>query len=172
MSRARPELQVPESQSTVGVYIIDTTSFMNGFPASAFVEPIKDSGFGIRVDKDVTTILTDHRQDLREIGAIIWSHWHFDHSGDPTTFPASIDLIVGPGFRDRVMPGYPTNPASHVDERAWQGRALHEIDFTPGAPQTLQRLCRCLLFLLQCLVMRVICSRRLTTSRIHCEALL
>lgn len=124
------------------VYIIDTTSFMSGFPASSFVEPlvpgfdtmnvgsyaylirhpgsntkygtvvfglgvrkdwenspetfvagIKDSRCGISVDKDVATILRENGQDLGEVGAIIWSHWHFDHAGDPQTFPRTTDLI-------------------------------------------------------------------------------
>ncbi|KAJ1334950.1 N-acyl homoserine lactone hydrolase [Microdochium nivale] len=177
-----PPLGIPESQSIVQIYIIDTTSFMSGFPASSFVEPlvpgwdtmncksysylirhgepgskyhtvlfdlgvrkdwensppgfvgpIKENGFGIKVDTDVASILRDNGEDLSQVGAIIWSHWHFDHSGDPTTFPPTTDLIVGPGFRSNVMPGYPTNKDSHVDERAWQGRALHEVDFGSGS---------------------------------------
>lgn len=168
---------------TVEVYIIDTTSFMTGFPISAFVEPyvpgldfldcksysylVKHKGskpnrydkllfdLGVRkdwgnypepfvtgvkaipasivVEKDVATILRENGQDLSEIGAIIWSHWHFDHSGDPQTFPTTTDLIVGPGFRANVLPGYPTDKDSHADERAWRGRELHEIDFAPSA---------------------------------------
>ena len=183
-----PPVDIPKSQSTVEVYIIDTTSFMSGFPASAFVEPlvpgfdtinvksygylirhpgsntkydtivfdlgvrkdwenspeafvtgIKDSGCGISVDKDVATILRENGQALGEVGAIIWSHWHFDHVGDPQTFPTTTDLIVGPGFKANVMPGYPTDKDSHVDERAWLGRELCEIDFTATAgPRRLQ----------------------------------
>ena len=33
-------VEIPKSQSTVEVYIIDTTSFMSGFLAVAFVEPL------------------------------------------------------------------------------------------------------------------------------------
>ncbi|GKU09691.1 unnamed protein product, partial [Fusarium langsethiae] len=169
------------SQSTVQVYIIDTTSFMSGFPASTFVEPlvpgfdtinvgsyaflikhsgpsskaakydtvvfdlgvrkdwenlpetfvsaIKGSGCDIQVDTDVASILRDNGQDLDDVGAIIWSHWHFDHAGDPQTFPSSTDLIVGPGFKEKVMPGWPTAKDSHVNETAWQGRELVEINF-------------------------------------------
>lgn len=174
-----PPVVIPESQNTVEVYIIDTTSYMSGFPSSSFVEPvpqgfetmacgsyaylirhrggggdtkydtvlfdlgvrkdwencppdfvqgIKENGFSITVEKDVATILRENGQDLSEVGAIIWSHEHFDHTGDPTTFPSTTDLIVGPGFKAGSMPGYPTNPTSHVDERAWQNRALYEID--------------------------------------------
>lgn len=177
-----PPVEIPPSQHTVEVCMIDTTSFMSGFPASTFVEPdvpgfdtmnvksysyiikhapsgnkhdtllfdlgvrkdvenlpetfiagIKAGGYGISVDKDVATILRENGQDLNEIGAIIWSHWHFDHAGDPQTFPSTTDLIVGPGFEANFIPAYPTVRDSHVDERAWAGRELHEIDFSGAA---------------------------------------
>lgn len=48
------------------------------------------------------------------------SHWHWDHTGDPSLFPTTTDLIVGPGFKDKFVPGYPTKPESGVDESAWQ----------------------------------------------------
>lgn len=186
-----PPVEIPESPSTVQVYIIDTTSFMSGFPAGAFVEPVvpgfdtmncgsyaylirhpgsntkygtmlfdlgvrkdwensppdfvagvKENGFSITVKKDVATILAENGQDINGVGAIIWSHWHFDHAGDPVTFPATTDLIVGPGFRLGAMPGYPADETSHVDARAWQGRNLHEVDFAAvgGGPSPLAKL--------------------------------
>ncbi|KAJ4137141.1 Gamma-lactamase fdb1 [Fusarium equiseti] len=178
-ARPRPPVAIPKSQSTVDVYIIDTTSFMSGFPASTFVEPlvagfdtinvgsyaflikhtgpepskydtvvfdlgvrkdwenlpetfvagIKGSGCNINVETDVASILSDNGEDLNNVGAIIWSHWHFDHAGDPQTFPSSTDLIVGPGFKKSLMPGWPTVKDSHVNETAWQGRELVEIGF-------------------------------------------
>jgi hypothetical protein len=76
---------------------------------------------------------------LGEVGAIIWSHWHFDHAGDPQTFPTTTDLVVGPGFIENFVPAYPTIKDSHVDERAWLGRNLQQINLTPGAgPRNLQ----------------------------------
>ncbi|KAI9039905.1 MBL fold metallo-hydrolase [Aspergillus affinis] len=105
----------------------------------AFVAGIKDRGYSISVNKDVATILRENGQDLEEVGAIIWSHWHFDHTGDPQTFPTTTDLIVSPGFKANIMPGYPTDKVSHVDEQAWLSRELHEIDFTASAgPQRLR----------------------------------
>jgi hypothetical protein len=33
---------------------------------------------------------------------------HWDHLGDPALFPKSTDLIVGPGIKENVFPGYPS----------------------------------------------------------------
>lgn len=44
------------------------------------------------------------------------SHWHWDHIGDPSTFPKTTDLVVGPGFKDQFLPGAPTNPESPLRE--------------------------------------------------------
>ena len=52
-----------------------------------------------------------------------------DHTGDPSTFPGSTDLIVGPGFKEAFVPAYPTVENSPVDEKAWENRTLREIDF-------------------------------------------
>lgn len=57
------------------------------------------------------------------------SHHHFDHTGDPSTFPPSTSLIVGPGFKEEFVPGYPTKQDSGVSESAYQGRDLREISF-------------------------------------------
>ncbi|KAF2994365.1 hypothetical protein E8E13_001363 [Curvularia kusanoi] len=173
-----PDLNIPESQSTVEISVIDTTSHMSGFPSWTFVEPhvpgfdemncgsysflikhassvskydtllfdlgvrkdwencptsfvegIKQLGSKIEVEKDVATILRENKQSLEEVGGIIWSHWHFDHTGDPRTFPSTTDLIVGPGFKSHFVPAFPTIQDSHVDERAWEGRELRELNF-------------------------------------------
>ena len=57
------------------------------------------------------------------------SHHHLDHTGNPAGFPPSTSLIVGPGFRETVLPGYPTNPSSQVLEADYQGRDLRQINF-------------------------------------------
>lgn len=80
------------------------------------------------------------------------SHPHFDHTGDPSTFPPETNLIVGPGFKKAMLPGYPANlespilqtdyeydePYSPASKRepvfnsiiSRRGRNLIEIDFT------------------------------------------
>ena len=56
--------------------------------------------WSINVEKDVATILKENHVDVDggAIGAIVWSHHHWDHTGDPSLFPGSTELVVGPGF--------------------------------------------------------------------------
>ena len=96
---------------------------------TTFVQGIQSAGFTINVPKDTSEILTENGQSLSEVGGIIWSHWHFDHTGNPGLFPSTTDVIVGPGFKSAFVPSFPTVPDSHIDERLWQGRELREIDF-------------------------------------------
>jgi glyoxylase-like metal-dependent hydrolase (beta-lactamase superfamily II) len=173
-----PDLNIPESQATVKVSIIDTTSHMSKFPMFAFVDPlmpghdkmnccdfafliehpksgnkydtmlfdlgvrkdwenlpvpfvegVKQGGCVIEVEKDVAEILTENGKDVAEVGGIVFSHWHFDHVGNPQTFPGSTDVIVGAGFTKAHVPAWPTDPASHINETIWEGRTLWEIDF-------------------------------------------
>lgn len=56
------------------------------------------------------------------------SHWHWDHIGDPSRFPPSTDLIVGPGFKKALLPAYPTKRDSPVRESDFRGRKVIEID--------------------------------------------
>jgi glyoxylase-like metal-dependent hydrolase (beta-lactamase superfamily II) len=44
------------------------------------------------------------------------SHWHWDHIGDPSSFPSSTALVVGQGFSKAMLPGYPANPTSPIRE--------------------------------------------------------
>ncbi|KAI9704535.1 MAG: hypothetical protein M1820_005609 [Bogoriella megaspora] len=85
--------------------------------------------FTFNVEKDVATILQDHSIDLKEIEAIIWSHHHWDHIGDPSLFPSSTSLIVGSGFKSAYLPPYPSNPESPLRESDFAGRELHEVPF-------------------------------------------
>lgn len=48
--------------------------------------------------------------------SLLWSHWHWDHIGDPSRFPPSTDLIVGPGFKAALLPAFPTRRDSPVRE--------------------------------------------------------
>ncbi|KIY02267.1 uncharacterized protein Z520_02405 [Fonsecaea multimorphosa CBS 102226] len=93
---------------------------------------LKDHDLTVEVKKDVAEILEDHGVPAGEgaIEAIIWSHWHYDHIGDPSTFPASTKLIVGPGFKKAFLPGYPAGPDSVILESDYKGRDLVELEFS------------------------------------------
>ncbi|KAF1984629.1 Metallo-hydrolase/oxidoreductase [Aulographum hederae CBS 113979] len=85
---------------------------------------------GIRVDRDFVDVLVDGGVDVHSIEAAIISHHHYDHTGDPSTFPKSMDLIVGPGFSKSFLPGYPTNSDAPAFDNAFEGRTVNEIQFS------------------------------------------
>jgi hypothetical protein len=60
---------------------------------------------------------------------MVSSHWHWDHCGDPSLFPSSTALIVGPGFTKAFTPGFPDNPKSPINTSDYAGRELKEIIF-------------------------------------------
>lgn len=93
------------------------------------VDRIKKGGFKITVEKDVAQTLGENGVPTEEIESVIWSHYHWDHTGDPKRFPGSTALIVGPGFKDRWPQGWLTNAEASVREDAWEGRELREISF-------------------------------------------
>jgi hypothetical protein len=84
----------------------------------------------VKVDKDVPEQLTEQGIPLTSVNAIIWSHSHVDHVGDPSVFPSSVDLVLGPGFKSEHMPGYPTNPQGLLLDSAFEGRSVREVDFS------------------------------------------
>lgn len=89
------------------------------------------------IGPNIADILDSDKSGLnvrsKDIEAIIWSHHHFDHTGDPSTFPASTTLVVGPGVKDAAWPGYPTNPDSTVQDSDIAGREVREISFDNAA---------------------------------------
>jgi hypothetical protein len=66
---------------------------------------------------------------LQDVEAVIWSHWQWDHIGDPSSFPPCVDLVVGSGFKLTMLPGYHTNPKSPVRESDYANRNLREMAF-------------------------------------------
>ncbi|KAH7127308.1 fungal-specific transcription factor domain-containing protein [Dactylonectria macrodidyma] len=85
---------------------------------------------GIKVEKSLIDILLDGQVDISNIEAAIISHHHYDHMGDPTTFPSTMALIVGPGFSKNFLPGYPTKKESPAFEAAFSGRTIKEVSFS------------------------------------------
>lgn len=93
------------------------------------------SGFnvkGFRVDKGVDEVLSEAGVELEGVNAVVWSHWHFDHIGDMSKFPSSVKIVVGPGFKDNLLPGYPANPQSALLETDYEGHDMEEITFDPA----------------------------------------
>jgi hypothetical protein len=88
----------------------------------------------VNVEKDVAEQLRDSNVTLESINSIIWSHNHLDHTGDPSLFPKSTSLVVGPRFKSdkTTFPGYPKNPDALVVDDAFEGREVVELDFSTG----------------------------------------
>ncbi|KAK3637374.1 hypothetical protein LTR56_013724 [Elasticomyces elasticus] len=87
--------------------------------------------WNINVQKDVADVLRENSVDVDggAVDAVIWSHHHWDHVGNPQTFPGSTHLVVGPGFMGAHTPGYPTNKDATLLESDFEGRDVREIDF-------------------------------------------
>ncbi|KAF6224474.1 hypothetical protein HO133_011051 [Letharia lupina] len=96
---------------------------------ATIVKRIKDGGWTLTIKKEVAEILLEGGVAPKEVEAIIWSHYHWDHTGDPFTFPTSTDLIVGPGFKHAFVPGFPENLEAPISKSAYEGRNLREISF-------------------------------------------
>ncbi|PLB46303.1 metallo-beta-lactamase superfamily protein [Aspergillus steynii IBT 23096] len=90
------------------------------------------AGAKVTVERDVADQLRAANVPLESINAIVWSHHHFDHTGDPSLFPTSTSLVVGPGFKTNstTFPGYPENPEAVVLSDAFDGREVVELDFS------------------------------------------
>ncbi|KAI1087706.1 beta-lactamase-like protein [Rostrohypoxylon terebratum] len=95
------------------------------------IEEFKNANVNIIVPKHIREILDDNGVDTKSLEAVVWSHAHLDHTGDPTTFEPHTKLIVGPGVKAGIFPGYPANPKSRfLLEADYSGREVQELDFT------------------------------------------
>jgi glyoxylase-like metal-dependent hydrolase (beta-lactamase superfamily II) len=85
---------------------------------------------GLRIEKDVHEIVQEAGIPLEELDATIWSHWHWDHHGAPEKYPSHVDIVVGPGFKENFMPGYPTKPDAIFVDANFEARTVREISFS------------------------------------------
>lgn len=90
--------------------------------APQLIQSFKDDDMKITVDKNVHEILAEGGVDTATIEAVIWSHAHFDHMGDPSTFAGSTTLVVGPGARDQSAYGA-------MQESDCAGREVRQVSF-------------------------------------------
>jgi len=93
------------------------------------VSQIRAENWTISVPQDVATVLTQSGVDVKSIDTIVLSHAHFDHIGNPSTFPKSTSLLVGPGFKKNLLPGYPSNLSSTILDADYANRKITEMDF-------------------------------------------
>ncbi|KAF4546697.1 N-acyl homoserine lactonase [Lasiodiplodia theobromae] len=80
--------------------------------------------------RDVVDVLAAGGLRPDAIEAVVWSHHHWDHTGDLTRFPAaSTKLVVGPGFTQAFGAGWPAVEGAPVKGEEWAGRELVEVGF-------------------------------------------
>jgi glyoxylase-like metal-dependent hydrolase (beta-lactamase superfamily II) len=85
---------------------------------------------GLRIEKDVHEIVQEAGIDLEELDATIWSHWHWDHHGAPEKYPSHTEIVVGPGFKENFLPGYPTVPDAIFLDANFATRSIRAVDFS------------------------------------------
>lgn len=78
--------------------------------------------------QDVTEILSTGPYHADCITDIVFSHLHFDHTGDCTRFPQA-RLTVGPGSKAATTPGFPREQFSPFDSSILEHSSFHELDF-------------------------------------------
>lgn len=92
----------------------------------------REKGWGIMVQKNTARILQEANIDVANgsISSIIMSHHHWDHTGDLTTFPYNTEVVVGPGFKNAHLPGYPADPDATLLQSDYENRTVREIGFS------------------------------------------
>ena len=97
----------------------------------ALLKIFHDHSLDAKVDKNVSEILEEHGYKVNEgaFEAVIFSHWHYDHIGDMSTFPSTTALLVGPGFKEAFVPGYPARQDGLLRQSDYEGRDVREISF-------------------------------------------
>jgi glyoxylase-like metal-dependent hydrolase (beta-lactamase superfamily II) len=88
---------------------------------------------GIKIDRDITEIMLEGGVKFGggkgEVSKVIISHHHFDHIGDLSALPREVEVVVGPGFREAQMPGYPSKAESSFHEADFVERKVFEVPF-------------------------------------------
>jgi glyoxylase-like metal-dependent hydrolase (beta-lactamase superfamily II) len=85
---------------------------------------------GLKVTKDVIDILPEGNVNINNVEALVLSHWHFDHCGAPSALPRSVNMIVGPKFKETFLPGFPLKEDSPFHEADFEGRQVFEVPFS------------------------------------------
>ncbi|KAG6831464.1 hypothetical protein H0H92_010373 [Tricholoma furcatifolium] len=80
----------------------------------------------VLVEKDVIEQLAEGGIQPEDVDTVIWSHTHFDHTGDMAKFPSTTELAIGKGT---IQDTYPTKPDGTLLESDFSGRKVTEISF-------------------------------------------
>ncbi|KAH7908591.1 beta-lactamase-like protein [Hygrophoropsis aurantiaca] len=75
------------------------------------VQSMLDRGFLVNVNQSVAESLIKGGIPPDEVDAVVVSHLHWDHVGDPAPFTKAT-FVVGDGCRELLTSGYPLNPES------------------------------------------------------------
>lgn len=100
------------------------------------VELLDGNWPGLKVEKDIFEILEEGGKGFKgdgktgRVSKVVLSHSHFDHVGDLSKLPKEVEMVVGPGWSEAMMPGYPTNAESTFYEREIEGRNMIEVPFS------------------------------------------
>lgn len=97
-------------------------------PTVGFVKQIMPFTVQSNVDEILDADVAQLGITTKSISAVIWSHHHFDHRGDLSPFELNTEVIVGPGFMKAYSPGYPTDPASSIQETELSSHRVRELD--------------------------------------------
>ncbi|KAF9021135.1 hypothetical protein BDZ89DRAFT_1071705 [Hymenopellis radicata] len=91
-------------------------------------EAYKDLGvsYTVPTGQDVSDTLKDGGVPLDTVRAVIWSHYHVDHTGDVSTFPLTTELVI---HEDTDTRTYPTQPSSTLMESDFANRNVRKLSF-------------------------------------------
>ncbi|KAF8912610.1 beta-lactamase-like protein [Mucidula mucida] len=81
-------------------------------------------------EKDVATQLREGGIELDSVKAVVWSHYHNDHTGDMSTFPSTTELVI---HEDTDVRTYPSKEDSLLLESDFANRALRKLSFAASS---------------------------------------
>lgn len=80
------------------------------------------------VPQDVFELLRGGPVDPSSVIAVVYSHLHFDHTGDCTRFPDA-EIIAGPGSKAFTTPGWPRKETSPFRSDILEHPHFRELSF-------------------------------------------